>query len=119
MIANWGHIERAYRHDEWKTEWSKVLRANAAMCREDLEANGRTGARGATGGTGPAVRSDGSDPAARARAALWGLPTNSADRALADTETMLEGMRNRASPLHARSRTRAHAASIAHAHALN
>jgi hypothetical protein len=96
LIANWGYIERAYRHDEWKTEWSKVLRANAAAAREDLEAHGRSGARGATGFTGPAVRSDGNDPAARARAALWGLPSNPADRALADTEAMLDGMRNRA-----------------------
>jgi hypothetical protein len=70
-----------------------VLEANAVITRESLEGRGRSGARGATGSTGPS-RVDGSDAAARARAALWGLPTNPADRALADTEKMLEGMRS-------------------------
>lgn len=88
LIANWGVIEKSYRLEEWKMEWSKILKSNAALSRASKDA----------GRIRPGLVELGSvfspEAVAKTKAAMWGLPSNPVDRALNDTAKMLEGMRN-------------------------
>lgn len=84
IIANWAHIEKAYKMEEWNTEWRRVLKDNAETLRKNV-AGSRVWAERTTGTGSP-------ETAKRAQEALWGsLDDPKRHAALVDTATLLKG----------------------------
>ena len=89
LLANWAHIEKSYKDEEWRTEWYTVLKDNAAAARDSLESvKGKVPPPGTTGLGSPETRR-------RAQEALWGRmddPSNpKRTAALSDTVAVLKG----------------------------
>ena len=90
LLANWEHIERQYKMEEWRMEWDAVL-VNNAIAERFAARNAHRGANAAAGG---AAGSGAAEARRRALEAMWGKPNDPKDpkrtAALSDTAAYLK-----------------------------
>jgi len=84
LLANWHHIEKAYKKEEWRTEWYHVLQDNAEISRKKIQ-SGNIGGGGKSSGT---LFGGGQDESTKA---LWGdVKDPKRTAAVIDTNTLLK-----------------------------